>query len=484
MSRILGLVLGLSLVALPCQAQGVLMLAGGGSEGDIGDTTSWSYRLYHHLLDGGDVNGDGRVTVAVVADSSQSEFIPQYFEWLGATDAFNVIVATRSQAQDPAVVDSIRGADAIFIKGGDQGEYYDRWNGTRLEDNLRYVAGLNGGIGGTSAGAMSISQYAFAGGQDLVSLDVLTNAQTPYLNDTDGGSGIHTDFLGFLAGAVIDTHFTERGRLARLLGIMAKASEDNAQPGLLGIGLSDQTGLWIAGDTAQVLGVGSVAFLQQTPASVVHRPVGAPLYMSDLRADLLTEGWSFRLADKTVSGQPADAQTVSYPGNGTANSGSLTIKGNSAQADRAFALTATYAPQGYTLVPAKTSPYVRDAIGITDSQNSDQRGAIQETLLRGLYDYPNDSGFLVSLGGSLTRTSSTPNNLSFVRTSPGSYPESATVVFDGKGITAKSLSPYISGSDSGNGSLKAAALVNLRIHVLGQTSTWGTTYNTQSHGLQ
>jgi cyanophycinase len=483
MTKLWKIVFALWLFAAPSYGAGTIMIAGGGSEGDIGDTTSWSYRLYPHLLDGGDINGDGRITVAVIADSSQSNFIPQYFKWLGADDAFNVVVVSRNQANDPNVVDAVRGADAIFIKGGDQGEYYDLWNGTRLEDNIRYVVNLNGGVGGTSAGAMSVSQYAFAGGQDYISLDVLQNAQTQYLNDTDGGSGIHTDFLGFLPNTVVDSHFADRGRLPRLMGIMAKASQDNANPNILGIGISDQTGLWIKDTSASVIGVGSVSFLRQTPQTVVKRPSGAPLYMTNVQADVLTEGWSFNLSSRTVASQPADAQVVNYAGNSPSNLNSLTIRGNNKSDEKYFAFKTTYGTQGYSLIPTTSSTYIFNSIGTVDSQNSTYRGAIQETLLRGLYDYPSYSGLMVSVGGNITRSSSNPNALSFGATNRLT-PEAASVVIDGKLMSAKSLSPYISVSDSGNGSLRAAALTNLRVHILGQTSTWGTTYNSQTHAIQ
>ncbi|AGY57072.1 cyanophycinase [Gloeobacter kilaueensis] len=483
MKKIWSLVSGLLLIATPCYAQAVVMVAGGGSEGDIGDTTSWSYRLYPHLLDGGDVNGDGRITVAVLANSPQSSFIPQYFKWLGADDAFNVIIASRDQANNAGTVDAVRGVDAIFIKGGDQGVYYDLWNGTRLEDNIRYVVQtLNGGIGGTSAGAMSQSQYAFAGGKDLISLDILTNAQTPYLNDTDGGSGIHNDFLGFVTGSVIDSHFNDRGRLARLLGIMAKAQSDYQLSTLLGIGLGDQTGLAIHGNSAQVIGVGSVTFAQPTPQTVVHRPAGAPLYLTNIRADVLTEGWSFDLTSRVVTNRPADALPVSYAGDSAANKNALTIDGSKKPQERSYALKASYYPQGYSLTPTPSSTDILNSIGLNDSQNSNNRGYIQETILRALYDHPDYSGILLSVGGKITRAQNSPDLLSF---GPGSGgPESAAVIFDGEQVSAKSLSPYVSTSDSGNGSLHSAALENLRVHVLGQTSIWGTKYDSRDHDLQ
>jgi len=39
-------------------ASGMVVLAGGGEEGKIGDTKSWSYQLYKRLIEQGDVTGD------------------------------------------------------------------------------------------------------------------------------------------------------------------------------------------------------------------------------------------------------------------------------------------------------------------------------------------------------------------------------------------------------------------------------------------
>ena len=135
-------------------ASPLVVLAGGGSEGDVGDTTSWSYHLYSRLLDRGDVNADGELNVAILSTNVESDWLPGYFQWLGADTAYNVWVPNISTANDPGTVDVLRLADVIFIKGGDQGEYYDQWNDTRLETNIRYVVEqLGGAIGGTSAGA-------------------------------------------------------------------------------------------------------------------------------------------------------------------------------------------------------------------------------------------------------------------------------------------------------------------------------------------
>ena len=103
--------------------------------------------------------------------------------------------------------------------------YYDLWNDTEVERAARAPWTAGGAVGGTSAGAMSLSEAALAE-VDPISADVMADSHTPYLDDTDGGSGVHADFIGLLSGALVDTHFTERGRLGRLLGALARDREE------------------------------------------------------------------------------------------------------------------------------------------------------------------------------------------------------------------------------------------------------------------
>lgn len=478
----------LALMPAPAHAAGMIVVAGGGSEGDVGDTTSWSYKLYRKLVLNGDVNGDGKIKVAILSTGVETTWLPDYFKWLGATEAVNVKVTTKADANNSAVVDTVATADVVFLKGGDQGAYYDAWNGTLLETHIRTVVDTrNGAIGGTSAGAMSQSQYAFAGGKDLVSLDVLTDAKTAYLDDTDGGSGIHNDFLGFIPNTLIDTHYTSRGRLGRLAGLLGKAVQDYAVPSLLAIGLEERTGLAISGTTAEVIGVGSVDLMQQTTTTVLRRDSRRPLYYTNLRVDRLTEGWTFDVAKRTVntSRLPAGAVAVTYAGDSEANSGSLTIAGTQATDEDRFERTVDYAPFPYKTAVGTYTTFVRSSVGLVDAQDTDFRGAIHEALFRALYDYPSFTGFLVADSGQLTRATSTPDRIQFGRNTRTTYAEAASIVVDGKTLTHKSLSPYVSNLDTGSQTLKAAGLINLRVHILAETrsSSRGATYDTRSHSV-
>lgn len=475
-----------SMTSQSASAAGAIVAAGGGSEGDMGDTTSWSYKLYKKLIENGDVNADGKIKVAILSTEVETSWLPSYFVSLGATEAVNVRVATRNDANNTAVVDTVKTADVIFLKGGDQGVYYDMWNETLLESNIRSVIDeKNGAIGGTSAGAMSLAQFAFAGGKDLISLDVLKDAQTPYLDDADGGSGIHSDFLGFIPNVTIDTHYTTRGRLGRTMGILARAIDDTNNTGLYAIGIEERTGLYIKNGVAEVIGVGSIDFIQQTSTTALRRDKGRPLYYTNVRIDRLTEGWKFNLSTKAVdtTTRPSGTLAVTYAGDSSANSGSLLIRGSDLADEEKYARTIDYDPYPYRTQAGTSSPFARNTMGINDAHYSDYRGAIHESLFRAMYDYPSYSGLLLAYEGQLSRTSSAPDQLQFARNTLQTGLEAATIVVDGKTVSYKGLSPYVSNSDTGSKTLKASALINLRVHVMAETSSRGGRYNTRTHAV-
>ncbi|MBM4369112.1 MAG: cyanophycinase [Deltaproteobacteria bacterium] len=462
---------------------GVVVLAGGGSEGDDGDPEAWSARLYAALLEGGDVTGDGRVRVGVLSTAEESDWLPGYFEGLGADEAVNVRVSTRSQADASSVASSLADFDAVFLKGGDQGEYYDLWNDTALDAALLALRARGGGIGGTSAGAMSQAEWAFAGGEDLVSADVLQDARTPYLDDaSDGGSGVHGDFLGTVPGVVIDTHFTVRGRLGRLCGILARVVDEHAPAGLLGIGLDEQTGVVLRGTAAEVIGVGAVSLVDPSEASAPVRESGLPLGWSGLRLSRLTDGARFDLANPGAAEAPPGAEVVAWDGSAGEADGEWYADGDWLPHEERFAVVVDRSPEPFATRAGTDLPVLSDGIGVLDAHDADRRGANEEALFRALHDHVGHTGFLVGEGGSLQRAEAEPSQVAAIDNPESDEPATATLVVDSTAVTARALAPLPSPSDTGDGSLHAATLLGLRLHVL-YTPVAGESYDTVTRSV-
>jgi cyanophycinase len=469
--------------ALPA-GPGPVVLAGGGSEGEVGDPSAWSARLYPHLWDAGDVTGDGLVTVAVLSTAEETAWLPEYFVSLGADAAFNLRVSRRGAADDATLVDTFAAVDAVFIKGGDQGEYYDLWNGTLLEAQIRLVhEGRGGGVGGTSAGAMSMAQHAFAGGEDLVSADILEDAMTPYLDDRDGGSGVHDDFFGFVPGVVIDTHFTARGRLARLIGIMARVVDDGGLTPLVGIGCEEQTGVWIRDGVATVVGVGAVSVVTADGVAPPRRAPRTPLTWTDLRLDRLTDGWRLDLtAGVDVATPPAGAEAVAWGGAGTSGPVGWAADGDRVRHEERFAWVQRRDPDPWSEEPGRDLPVLDDAIGVIDAFDSDRRGPAEEALFRGLHDHIGATGFAIGYGASAERVEGQPAWIQLVDNRFVDEAPMATMLIDTTGVTWRSLSPEPALTDVGDGSLHAAGLVGVVVHVV-HTPTSGLGFDTQARAV-
>ena len=118
-----------------------------------------------------------------------------------------------------------------------------------------------------------------------------------------------------------------------------------------------------------------------------------------------------------------------------------------------------------------------------DSHASDYRGENQELLFRALYDLPGASGLLLGYGGSAAADAEAPTTLRFTDNAGVADPEAAALVVSAAAITARGLAPRPSPSDAGDGSLHAAALVGLTLHVLGDAEATGLGYDTARRSL-
>lgn len=280
----------------PAAVKGCVILAGGGREAAPGHAAGWSGRLYKHFMDGGDITGDGRIVIALIARTPQSQWLPDYFKQLGAHDAINVILETVEAADDRGLDAIFENVDAVFIKGGDQGKYYDLWNDRKIERLIRGVVAKGGPVGGTSAGAMAMAEFALAGGHSPTSRDLLTDGGSALLNDgTGGGSAIHADWLSFVPDCLIDTHVTQRDRIGRTIAALARAVKDSGRKDLYAIALDEQTGVVINGGRATVIGRGAATFVRLDADAVIKRTAGKPLHLTGIHMDRLIDGHVFDL---------------------------------------------------------------------------------------------------------------------------------------------------------------------------------------------
>lgn len=120
-----------------------------------------------------------------------------------------IVVPSREAASDPFVLQRLRGAEEVFIAGGDQGDHLQFWKGTPLADTLQELADRNVPIGGTSAGLAVLGQFIYAGlHQSASSAAALAD---PYDKDLT----LDRDFLALptLTRVITDSHLHARDRM-------------------------------------------------------------------------------------------------------------------------------------------------------------------------------------------------------------------------------------------------------------------------------
>lgn len=209
----------------------------GGAEDRVNDRAILN--KFVHLCGG----PGSRIELLTAASSDQEATWRGYepvFRDMGADNVRALPVSSAEEANTPEVVERILSADGVFMTGGDQGRLMQRLWETAAARALHTAFHLRGScIGGTSAGAAVMSRSMLAQG-DATKLP-------------EKGAAVMDIGLGFLSGAIVDQHFSERRRLGRLLAAVAQ------RPDLLGVGIDEDTALVIErGEAVEVFGQGAV----------------------------------------------------------------------------------------------------------------------------------------------------------------------------------------------------------------------------------
>lgn len=164
----------------------------------------------------------------------------------------------------------------VYFTGGSQARLVAGLSDGRLE-RLRGARERGAVVAGTSAGASALGALMIVRG-------AAEEAPAPGEVRLDTG-------LGFLAGALVDQHFTQRGRSGRLRTAIAR------RPDLLGVGIDEDTAVRVRGKVAEIIGAGSVTVMDAADAGI-HLHEGRPPTLLDLRVHALAAGDRFDLAGR------------------------------------------------------------------------------------------------------------------------------------------------------------------------------------------
>ena len=229
-----------------------------------------------------ELSGGSRARIRVIAAASANpqaawSFYGPALAALGVGDCTLLDLPDRDTADDPATSEQLLQASGVFLTGGDQNRLMARLWETRAMGALHTAHHLQGCcIGGTSAGAAVMSRHMLAQGEAVR----LPEKEVAAL---DLG-------LGLVHTAIIDQHFSERGRLGRLLSAVAQ------RPQVLGVGIDEDTALVIErGRAIEVVGQGAVTVVDgrqmRTNADLID--ARERLEMLGVRLHLLPAGYRY-----------------------------------------------------------------------------------------------------------------------------------------------------------------------------------------------
>jgi cyanophycinase len=182
-----------------------------------------------------------RIVVVPTASALGHDVVDVYhalFAALGAESVVGVRPETRDDADDPAFIEPLNDATGIFMTGGNQLKLAGVVTGTAFGRAVTAAHARGAAVGGTSAGASILAEHMIAFGR---------SGATPRqrMSQLSGG-------LGLVQGAIVDQHFAQRNRYGRLLSLVAQS------PGLLGIGIDEDTAAVVRGTHLEVVGRGAV----------------------------------------------------------------------------------------------------------------------------------------------------------------------------------------------------------------------------------
>ena len=278
--------------------RGLIVLQGGGTDVDE------NYRAMGRAAGHGDF---------VVLRASGGDAYNHYVRELCRCDSVETLVfESREAAYDEFVLRKIRGAEALFIAGGDQSRYVRFWRGTPVEDAIHEVAAKPAPVGGTSAGMAILGEFVYAAMSDA-SLDSADALADPYHEDVT----LERDFLHLpgLRGILTDQHWIERDRMGRTLAMLGRILADGWASTARAIAADRKTALHV--DPAS--GVGTVfasaghdtpwVYLLEAngPAPGVRR--GEPLTLDSVRVTRLAPGDNVDL--RRWLGEPGVRYTLS-----------------------------------------------------------------------------------------------------------------------------------------------------------------------------
>lgn len=229
---------------------------------------------------------NARIEIITTASTIPYEVGENYLDAFGKIGCTNIGVMhirNRQDTSNPDFLKRIQECNAVMFSGGNQLRLSATDGGTEfLHIMKRRYQEENFLIAGTSAGAMAMSNTMIYEG----------NATRAHLK----GEVKITTGLGFVSTLIIDSHFEKRGRFGRLAQAVA------ANPGCIGIGLGEDTGMLITdGNKMEAIGSGLVIIIdghEILHSNIADIPDGNPISVENLKVHFCEKGNGYLIRER------------------------------------------------------------------------------------------------------------------------------------------------------------------------------------------
>jgi cyanophycinase len=225
-------------------------------------------------------SGGDSARIAIIPSASREPAIignryQTIFSDMGAKAIEVLDIQDRAQGEDRGWIEFVETCTGVFLTGGDQLRLCGLLADTSIMEIVRKRAQLGAiTLAGTSAGAAVMGLQMIAGGG---------SGESPNRALVDMTVG-----LGIVPEVIVDQHFHNRNRMARLMSAIA------SHPDRLGIGIDEDTcALFENGGVFQVIGKGTVTVVDPGEVSYSNFPVVGstePLSIHNLRVHILSHG--------------------------------------------------------------------------------------------------------------------------------------------------------------------------------------------------
>jgi cyanophycinase len=212
------------------------------------------------------------------------------FRDMGAKEIKILDVRDRIQGEDKEYQHFVEECTGIFMTGGDQLRLCGLMSDTPLMDKIKArVKSGQMALAGTSAGAAVMGHHMIAGG---------SSGESPNRALVDMAMG-----LGLIPEVIVDQHFHNRNRMARLL------SSISCHPERLGIGIDEDTcALFDQDGYIEVIGRGTVNIIDPQAMSYTNGAkveAEEPLSLHNLRLHILRHGDRYNMkTHQPIPGKP------------------------------------------------------------------------------------------------------------------------------------------------------------------------------------